>query len=74
MKPEEMTGQIKDAVRKLKTSGKSITLGVLLLSVLVFDMLVGVNLADYAMLAALALALIALLFFRSRGNSWNKTA
>jgi hypothetical protein len=74
MKPEEMRRRMKGTGVELNTSAMSVTLCALLFSVLAFDILFGVNLADYAILATLALALIALLFYRSRGNSWHKTA
>lgn len=74
MRPDEVRNRIKDTSIKLNTSAVSVTLCVLLVSVLGFDILLGVHLADYAILAATALALIAWLFYRSRGKSWNKTA
>ena len=45
----------------------------MLVLVLGFDILLGVEMAGYAMLAAFGLALIVLLFYRSRRESWNKT-
>ncbi len=73
MKSEEMRGRVNNTRVAPNTSAKSATLCALLFSVLGFDILLGVNLADYALLATIALALIVLLFYRSREKSWNKT-
>lgn len=69
-----MRSRMKKTIAALNASAKSITLCVLLFAVLGFDFVVGVNLADHAVLATIALALIVWLFYRSRGSSCNKTA
>jgi hypothetical protein len=74
MKYEEMRSRMKNTSVKLSTSADSFTLGALLVSVLGFDILLGVNPADYAILGTIGLALIVWLFYRSREKSWNKTA
>lgn len=69
-----MNGRAKNTSVALSSSAESVTLCALLFSVLGFDALLGVNLADYAILATIALALIGWLVHRSWGKSWNKTA
>lgn len=64
---------MKNTSIELNTS-TSLTLFALLVSVLGFDILLGVNLLDYAILATIGLALIVLLFYRSRRRQWSKTA
>lgn len=57
----------------LSSSAASVTLSAMLVSVLGFDILLGVDIVDYMMLATVGLALIVLLFYRSRRESWGKT-
>lgn len=64
---------MKNTSIELRSSADSVTLCAMLVSVVGFDIFLGVDIAGYAMLATIGLALIVWLSYRSRRESWSKT-